>query len=284
MYEHPPGVVSHPSKFLSACWEADAMNPSTPCISVLCHKVTEGHLLTPVGTLRLRLNFLDVCREYPEAKCAHDLQLKISRGSRPKMKHMLFGLCLKFVLTIFFLTIRTEGEAAFQRNLENLAIMSTLWSIIKLQKKKLDSLRKHPFHQTSFVQQLPWWNWDTPLPGLEVCWANSYEDIIGMSLYLALKSVEPVATRILLGCSPYLALKSVIFLRGCYWDAPLPGLEVCWASSYQDDITIPPYLALKSVEPAATRMLLGCQSRQVMVERIGFLMCLLTHQSFSCSK
>lgn len=37
------------------------------------------------------------------------------------------------------------------------------------------------------------------------------------------------------------------------------------------------YLHLKSQDPAASRMLLGCQSRLRMVERTGFLMCLLTH-------
>lgn len=36
-------------------------------------------------------------------------------------------------------------------------------------------------------------------------------------------------------------------------------------------------LHLKSQDPAANKMLLGCQSRLRMVERIGFLMCLLTH-------
>lgn len=41
---------------------------------------------------------------------------------------------------------------------------------------------------------------------------------------------------------------------------------------------------LKSVDPAASKMLFGCQSKVVIVERIGFLMCLLTHQLFSCSK
>lgn len=34
---------------------------------------------------------------------------------------------------------------------------------------------------------------------------------------------------------------------------------------------------MKSQDPAASRILLGCQSRLRMVERIGFLMCLLTH-------
>ena len=37
------------------------------------------------------------------------------------------------------------------------------------------------------------------------------------------------------------------------------------------------HLHLKSQDPAASRILLGCQSRLRMVERIGFLMCLLTH-------
>lgn len=37
------------------------------------------------------------------------------------------------------------------------------------------------------------------------------------------------------------------------------------------------YLHLKSQHPAASRTLLGCQSRLRMVERIGFLMCLHTH-------
>lgn len=36
-------------------------------------------------------------------------------------------------------------------------------------------------------------------------------------------------------------------------------------------------LHLKSHDPAASRTLLGCQSRLRMVERIGFLMCLHTH-------
>lgn len=42
------------------------------------------------------------------------------------------------------------------------------------------------------------------------------------------------------------------------------------------------YLHLKSQEPAASRTLLGCQSRLRMVERIGFLMCLLTHLKDAC--
>lgn len=43
-------------------------------------------------------------------------------------------------------------------------------------------------------------------------------------------------------------------------------------------------LTLKSAEPATRSTLLGCQSREVMVDLIGFLMCLDTHQSFSDSK
>lgn len=39
----------------------------------------------------------------------------------------------------------------------------------------------------------------------------------------------------------------------------------------------PPYLHLKSQEPAASSTLLGCQSRLSTVERMGFLMCLQTH-------
>lgn len=38
-----------------------------------------------------------------------------------------------------------------------------------------------------------------------------------------------------------------------------------------------PHLHLKSHEPAASKTLLGCQSKLRTVERIGFLMCLLTH-------
>lgn len=37
------------------------------------------------------------------------------------------------------------------------------------------------------------------------------------------------------------------------------------------------HLHLKSQDPAASRTLLGCQSRLRTVERMGFLMCLLTH-------
>merc|ERR550534_157986 len=43
-------------------------------------------------------------------------------------------------------------------------------------------------------------------------------------------------------------------------------------------------LDLKSVLEAASRTLFGCQSTESTVERIGFLMCLLTHQLFSLSK
>ena len=35
------------------------------------------------------------------------------------------------------------------------------------------------------------------------------------------------------------------------------------------------------MDPAARRQLLGCQSRAVTVDLMGFLMCLATHQSFS---
>lgn len=42
-------------------------------------------------------------------------------------------------------------------------------------------------------------------------------------------------------------------------------------------VLIHKYLHLKSLDPAARRTLLGCQSRLRMVERIGFLMCLHTH-------
>lgn len=38
---------------------------------------------------------------------------------------------------------------------------------------------------------------------------------------------------------------------------------------------------LKPVDPAAKRQLLGCQSKDVTVDLMGFLMCLATHQSFS---
>lgn len=44
---------------------------------------------------------------------------------------------------------------------------------------------------------------------------------------------------------------------------------------YTDQIQ--PNLHLKSHDPAAKRTLLGCQSKQRMVERMGFLMCLHTH-------
>lgn len=37
------------------------------------------------------------------------------------------------------------------------------------------------------------------------------------------------------------------------------------------------HLHLKSHDPAASKTLLGCQSKLRTVERIGFLMCLLTH-------
>src|SRR5262245_52434281 len=42
--------------------------------------------------------------------------------------------------------------------------------------------------------------------------------------------------------------------------------------------------ALESVPPQARRTLLGCQSTLRMADRIGFLRCLLTHQSPSSSK
>ena len=38
-----------------------------------------------------------------------------------------------------------------------------------------------------------------------------------------------------------------------------------------------PDLQWKSAEPAASRTLLGCQSRLSTVERMDFLMCLLSH-------
>lgn len=41
---------------------------------------------------------------------------------------------------------------------------------------------------------------------------------------------------------------------------------------------------LKSQEPVPIKILLGCQSIANTVELICFLMCLLTHQSFSFSK
>ena len=41
---------------------------------------------------------------------------------------------------------------------------------------------------------------------------------------------------------------------------------------------------MKSQDPTASKMLLGCRSKLRTVERVGFLMCLLTHQSFSDSK
>ncbi len=43
-------------------------------------------------------------------------------------------------------------------------------------------------------------------------------------------------------------------------------------------------ITLNPVDPAARRQLLGCQSRAVTVDLMGFLMCLATHQSFSDSK
>lgn len=42
--------------------------------------------------------------------------------------------------------------------------------------------------------------------------------------------------------------------------------------------------AFMSAEPEASRTLLGCQSTERTVLRIGFLMCLLPHQSLSSSK
>ena len=44
------------------------------------------------------------------------------------------------------------------------------------------------------------------------------------------------------------------------------------------------YRALKSLLPTASRMLLGCQATERMVDRMGFLICLETHQSCSSSK
>lgn len=43
-------------------------------------------------------------------------------------------------------------------------------------------------------------------------------------------------------------------------------------------------LAFMSAEPAASKMLLGCQSRDRTVDRRGFLIRLATHQLFSSSK
>lgn len=42
--------------------------------------------------------------------------------------------------------------------------------------------------------------------------------------------------------------------------------------------------SLKSQDPTASKTLLGCQSKLRTVERVGFLTCLLTYQSFSDSK
>ena len=49
---------------------------------------------------------------------------------------------------------------------------------------------------------------------------------------------------------------------------------------YDTTINVKNDNTLKSEEPAAIRTLLGCQSTDRTVERIGFLMCLLTHHLF----
>jgi hypothetical protein len=41
---------------------------------------------------------------------------------------------------------------------------------------------------------------------------------------------------------------------------------------------------LKSADPATSKTLFGCQSIEVIVERMGFFICFDTHQSFSLSK
>lgn len=57
---------------------------------------------------------------------------------------------------------------------------------------------------------------------------------------------------------------------------PYSGFQVTYNDILGKDI-LSVYLLLKSHDPAARSTLFGCQSRLRTVERIGFLICLLTH-------